>query len=203
MNQNKKDKIKTLLEFPNGIVEKWKNWHYKNTSFLILSLILFVFFIDSPIIQNFIKGIGALGYFGAFICGVLFVSIFTVAPSIAILFDISTHLNPWLITFIASIGVVVGNFIIFKFLKDRIFEELHPVFLKIEGTFLKKIFRSPFFVWLLPILGAILIATPLADEVGITLLGLSKVKLWQFILIIFPLGFIAIFSIVFLAGAKI
>jgi len=64
---------------------------------------------------------------------------------------------------------------------------------------LKKLFLSPFFTWLIPIAGAFIIASPLPDEIGISLMGLSKVKNWHFILITFLLNAIGIFLVVTLA----
>jgi len=183
-------------------LDEWRHWGFKNTFFLILSLLFFILFINHPFSQNIIKQIGSLGYIGVFLCGILFVSIFTVAPSIALLYEFATFLNPWLVVIVAAVGTVVGDLFIFRFLKNGIFEEIGPIFAKLEGPFLKKIFSSPFFMWSIPIIGAMFIASPLPDEVGLSLMGLSKIKLWQFVLVSFVLGFIAIFIIVFLAGAS-
>lgn len=178
---------------------KWTNWRYKNTTLLILSIVLFLYFLDSSFIQFFIKSIGNLGYIGSFISGLFFVSVFTVAPASAIIFDIAKTLNPYLVALFAGIGAVLGDYIILRILKDRVFEELLPLFKKMHGSFLETMFASPFFAWLIPLFGAIVIASPLPDEIGISLMGLSKIKNWQFILITFLLNSIGIFIIISLA----
>ena len=179
---------------------KWKSWKYRNTAFLILSISLFIYFLESSHVQFFIKSIGGLGYIGSFISGLFFVSVFTVAPASAVLFDIAkTTLNPYLVALFAGLGAVFGDYLILRILKDRVFEELMPLFKKMRGSFLETIFSSPFFAWLIPLIGAAIIASPLPDEIGIGLMGLSKIKNWQFILLTFLLNSIGIFIIVSLA----
>lgn len=46
---------------------KWRDWHYKNTALLILSLIVFFLFAQHPAVRNTIGLIGSFGYTGAFI----------------------------------------------------------------------------------------------------------------------------------------
>lgn len=179
--------------------DNWKNWQYKNTALLISGLFLFIYFIDSPAIQNTLKQIGSFGYLGAFFSGIFFVSVFTVAPASVVLYDLAENLNPLYIALAAGSGAVIGDYIIFRFLRDRVFEELNPIYQKMGGSFLKKIFLSPFFAWLIPIAGALIIASPLPDEAGITLLGLSKVKNWHFILITFLLNSIGILLVIVLS----
>ncbi len=183
----------------SNAIGKWKSWQYKNTTLLFLSLVLFFYLINEPIIQNFIKILGSLGYIGSFLSGVMFVSTFTVVPASAILFDIAKVLNPYLVAATAGIGAVVGDYLILKILKDQVFEELYPILKKARFSFLRVIFQSPFFAWIIPILGAVIIASPLPDEIGVSLMGLSKIKKWQFILITFLLNSIGIFIIVSLA----
>ncbi|HPL01497.1 MAG: hypothetical protein PHH45_00935 [Patescibacteria group bacterium] len=177
----------------------WKNWQYKNTAFLIISLVIFYYLADTNIVRNTINGIGSYGYLGSFIAGIFFVSIFTVAPASIVLYFLADSFNPIIIALTAGFGAVIGDYLILRLLKDTIFDEWAPVFQKIRGSLLKKLFISPFFTWLIPIMGATIIASPLPDEVGITMLGLSRVKNWQFLLITFLLNAIGIFLVVTLA----
>lgn len=178
---------------------RWKNWPYKNTTLLLASLVLFFYFLKSPEIQNFIKTIGTLGYVGSFISGMFFVSIFTVAPASVIIFDVAKTLNPVFVAITAGLGAVIGDYLIFRLLKDRVFEELTPLVKKNGGAFLGKLFSSPFFAWLIPIFGAFIIASPLPDELGISLMGISKIKNWQFLLVTFLLNSVGIFLVIILS----
>lgn len=177
----------------------WKNWPYKNTTILLLSLILFFYFLNSPEIQGFIKTVGDLGYIGSFISGIFFVSIFSVAPASAIIFETAKTLNPFAVAVTAGMGAVIGDYLIFCYLKDKVFEEIAPLLRRNGGSFLSKLFSSPFFAWLIPISGAFIIASPLPDELGISFMGLSKIKSWQFILITFLLNSFGILFIIILS----
>lgn len=184
------------MEEITDITQKWKHWHFKNTGLLILSLILLIIFADTSFVKNFISWIGNLGYLGAFLAGMFFVSTFTVAPSMVLLFYLAETLNPFGIALAAGLGGMSGDYLIFRFLKDRVFDELKPVFINHGGKPLRKLFQTPYFGWAVPLLGAAIIASPIPDEVGIGLLGLSKIKTWQFVGLTFLLDAIGIFLII-------
>lgn len=190
------DNINVCMEELINLNNEFKHWHYKNTALLILSLIIFFFFAEHLAIRNTIDLIGKFGYIGAFIAGVLFVSIFTVAPAAVLLFFLAEHLNPLLVALFAGMGAVVGDYLIFKFLRDNVFDELKPLFLKNGGNRLIRLFKTPYFGWLLPLMGAFIIASPFPDELGIGLLGVSKLKGWQFICLTFLLNSVGIFIVI-------
>lgn len=179
-----------------NITNKWKHWHFKNTALLILSIIIFLLLVDTPEVKNAISFIGSFGYLGAFLAGIFFVSTFTVAPASVVLFFLAESLNPFGIAFAAGAGGMVGDYLIFRFLKDRVFDELKPVFIDHGGKPLRKLFHTPYFGWAVPLLGAAVIASPIPDEVGIGMLGLTKIKTWQFAGLTFLLNSLGIFLII-------
>jgi hypothetical protein len=179
--------------------KKWRNWKYQNTVLLVLSLFLFIIFADTPFVKNIIAMIGDFGYLGAFIAGLLFVSVFTIAPASVVLFYIAESLNPLGVAIAAGAGGVLGDYLIFKYLKDRVFDELKPIYAQYGGKTLKKIFKTPYFAWIVPIIGAAIIASPLPDEVGLGLLGLSKIKVRDFVLLTFLLNTVGIFLVIIIA----
>jgi hypothetical protein len=178
---------------------KYRGWHFKNTALLTASLIVFFLLADTAFVKNIITGLGELGYIGAFITGMFFVSTFTVAPAAVVLYHLADQLHPLEIALLAGLGCVVGDYIIFRFLKDKVFQELQPVFNRLGGSYVWKFLSTPYFAWLTPVIGAAIIASPLPDEAGIGLLGLSKIKSWQFLLLSFVLNAVGIFIIVALA----
>lgn len=183
-----------------GFIKKeWQHWPYKNTTLLIISLLVFFYFAESDFIQNIIITIGGFGYLGAFMTGIFFVSIFTVVPATTILYNLANILNPWEVAIFAGIGAVLGDYLIFRFLRDKVFDELNKIFNKMGGSVVKKLFYTPYFIWLLPLLGAFVIASPLPDEAGISLLGLSKIKNWQFIVLSFLLNAVGILIVIIAA----
>lgn len=174
-----------------------KHWKYQNLTFLLLSLVLAYFVLRNEILHSYLLHLGNFGYVGAFLAGILFVSTFTVATGAIILLVLAETLSPIEIGFIAGLGAVVGDFAIFRFVKDGLTREVNQIYNKIDGNHhLKKVFHTKYFSWTFPVIGAVIIASPLPDEVGVSLMGISKLKTYQFLLISFILNAIGIFLVV-------
>ncbi|MCM2339345.1 MAG: hypothetical protein NDI62_02725 [Burkholderiales bacterium] len=180
--------IKTLKEF----LKKTKIWKFKNTILLLLSIVLISFFIDTPLVRELFHNIAKLGYWGSFLAGIFFVFIFTSLPAGVILFFLAKELDPFLITLFAGLGAMIGDYLIFYFFKDRVFEEWRPIF---NNSRFFNFFSTSYFTKFAPVLGAIIIASPFPDEIGIGLMGLSKIKNWQFLLLSFFLNALGILII--------
>ena len=179
--------------------KRYKTWKYKNTFFLIMSLIVLFYVTGATLGQQAISGISKLGYIGSFLSGIFFVSTFTVAPASVVLFKLAQVYNPFLIALTAGLGAVIGDYIIFRFLKDNVFEEIKPIFMKLGGSNLSRLMSTPYFAWLAPVLGALIIASPFPDEIGVGLMGISKLKNWQFLTISFLLNSLGILFIITIA----
>jgi hypothetical protein len=182
-----------------NLYKRYKTWKYKNTFFLIVSLIVFFYITSTALGQQAISGISKLGYIGSFLSGIFFVSTFTVAPASVVLFKLAQVYNPFLIALTAGLGAVIGDYIIFRFLKDNVFEEIKPIFMKLGGSNLSRLMSTPYFAWLAPVLGALIIASPFPDEIGVGLMGISKLKNWQFLTISFLLNSLGILFIITIA----
>lgn len=181
------------------LIATYRDWRYKNTLLLVSSLIVLFFLAQMPFVERIVATMGTLGYAGAFIAGIFFVSTFTVAPAALVLYHLAEILDPIGTALSAGAGAVIGDFLIFRFFKDHVFEELRPLFKRIGDHPLLAIFSTPYFAWFLPVLGACIIASPLPDEVGIGLMGISRIKTWQFLILTFALNSAGIFFIVMLA----
>lgn len=177
-----------------------KHFKYKNTLAVLVIILILYFLLNNPATRIFIESFGSLGLWGAFVAGIFFVSSFTVTIAGVVLFFIAQNTNPLSVALIAGLGAVIGDFLIFRFFKDRVFEELRPLFRKIGGSRLAKALKSPFLRWLSPILGAVIIASPFPDEIGVGLMGLSKMKAWQFMFLAFILNAVGIYVIVSFAN---
>lgn len=179
-----------------------KKWAYKNTVLIVLSVIVFLLIADTDIVRWALMHMSSYGYVSAAFAGMLFVSTFTIAPGTAILFHLAEELDPYLIALYAGMGAVIGDLLIYRFFKGSIFKELTPLFNKFGGSHLTTLLHSPHFGWFTPVLGAMIIAVPiLPDELGIGLMGLSKVKEWQFILLTYTLNVLGVLVIVLAAQA--
>lgn len=175
-------------------VHKWK---YKNITFLVISLIVAIFISRYEPFHNFLLNLGDLGYLGAFIAGILFVSTFTVATGSIMLLTLAERFSPIEIGIVAGLGGVLGDLIIFRFVKDNLAKEVRSIYNHIDGKHhIKRVFHSKYFSWTLPVIGAIIIASPFPDEIGVSLMGISKMKTYKFLTVSFILNAIGIFLIV-------
>lgn len=175
----------------------WQHWHYKNLTFVFMGILASLILSRMEVFHTFLLQLGTWGYIGAFIAGILFVNTFTVTTGILILFILTKYLWPIEIGIVAGLGAVAGDLIIFRFVKNNLEQELELIYNKVDSKHhIVKLFHSRYFHWTLPVLGAIIIASPLPDEMGVTLLGLSKMKTYEFIFVSFLLNSFGIFSIV-------
>lgn len=177
-------------------MQYWTKYKYKNLTFLALSFIIAFFFFENETIHLFLLHLGTLEYVGVFLAGIMFTSTFTVAISMVILLVIAENLNPIYIGIIAGIGAVLGDFVIFRFVRDRLYDEIKDVYNNFGGNHLRRVLHTKYFSWTLPVIGAALIASPLPDEVGISLMGISRMKTSKFLLLSFALNSIGIFLII-------
>lgn len=175
-------------------------WQFANTLLLVVSLIAFFVLASTPAVHGFISTVGHLGYLGALVTGAFFVSTFTVAPAIVVLYSLAHALPPVPLALAAGVGAMLGDFILFKFVRDRLYDEWAPVFSRLSDTPFGQLFASPFFAWLTPVIGALIIASPFPDEVGVGMLGLSKLESWKMLLITFVLNAVGIFFVVLAAN---
>lgn len=170
----------------------WKGWKYKNLILLAFSILLAVLLTKSGFFREFILLLGNWAYLGAFFAGLLFVSTFTVSLGGVLLFQMAENLTVWEVALVAGLGAVVADFLIFKFVRSNLIREVQPLYNTLGGKELNHVLHTKYFSWTLPFIGALIIASPLPDELGVSLMGLSKMKSWQFLLISFALNTIGI-----------
>ncbi|MDO8429321.1 MAG: hypothetical protein Q7S88_01710 [Candidatus Daviesbacteria bacterium] len=160
-------------------------WHHRHLVFFISGLVLAIILAGNPIFRSLISGLGTLGYLGAFIAGLLYVSSLTVGTSVVIISGLAQDLSPIMIGLIGGLGGTLGDYLIYKFVKDDLTREIGEMLTLNEKELLKKLVEINLVKRLLPIVGTIIIALPLPNEIGVTCLGLSNLSQKQFFLISF------------------
>ncbi|OGG11712.1 hypothetical protein A2Z00_03650 [Candidatus Gottesmanbacteria bacterium RBG_13_45_10] len=139
--------------------------------------------------------LGTFGYLGAFFAGMLFVSTFTVATGALMLLLLAETYSHIEIGLIAGLGAVIGDLFIFHVVKDNLLEELSDLYHQFGGKHFTHILHTAYFRWSLPVIGAIIIASPLPDELGVSLMGISKMNTYRFALVSYLLNSAGIFLI--------
>ncbi len=155
--------------------------------------------------QNIVPGLIALAhsgeYLASFVAGMFFTSLFTIAPAGVALAELSLRASPFLVALFGATGAVVGDLILFTFVRGTLASDLNALLGRVWTHRLSHAVRSPLMRWVMPILGALVIASPLPDELGVTMLGLSHLRLAIFIPISFVMNFLGIILVAFVASA--
>lgn len=92
---------------------------------IIISILLAIYLVKSELIIKFIVLLKDLKWLGIILAGSLFTSMFTVAPSIAILGVLANTTHPIILAVLGGIGAALGDYIIFRFIKDRVSEDVN------------------------------------------------------------------------------
>ncbi len=184
------------------IRRQWVRWKFKYTFLLIVSIVALYYFSHTGLAKTIMERLEASGYIGALVGGIFFVSAYTVAPAAYVLHALGDHIGLLAVALIGGFGAMIGDYLIFRFVRDFIAEEWRPVLRKVHkrrrGRPKNKSLVSK---WGLMFLGGLIIASPFPDEAGIGLLGLSNIKVLHFMLLVYVLNSAGIFTVMLIARA--
>lgn len=176
----------------------WKKWKYPYLTAVFISVLIAIILAQNAAFKSWLLNLGSLEYIGALIAGMIFVSSFTVAISAVVFGIMVQNIHPMALALIGGVGAVMGDYLIFKLVRSNLQKELAMLFGPDNTTHIKAVLHSKYIAWMLPVIGVFIIASPLPDELGVSLLGISKMSEGKFILISYisnALGILAIVSI--------
>jgi len=176
------------------------HWHYPNLTFVLISLLFTIYMVKSGLVHQLVALADGMGLIGVFLAGMFFVSTFTVIPAAAVLYEFAQVYPPVVIAIVGGVGSTIGDYLGLLFIRDRLLAELNP-FLKALHLYKKiRITHTKYFAWLAPVVGAIILASPFPDEVGLTLLGVTKIKPQIFMSIAFLINVMGLFLLALIAS---
>lgn len=155
---------------------------------IILSILVAVILAKTGALEGLMTSTQGMRFIGSFIAGIFFVSVFTAAPATVALGEIAQSNSVITTAILGGFGALVGDLIIFRFVKDRVSQHFSYLVRVSKSQRIVSIFKLKLFRWMIPFIGALIIASPLPDEIGVTMLGLSKMKNSYFILLSFILN---------------
>jgi len=169
---------------------------------IAISTLVSILLAKTQIVTSVLMTTKELELLGTFVAGMFFTSVFTTAPAIATLGELSLGQPLFITATLGAAGAVFGDLLIFRFVKDRIASDI-LMLLEHRGTFRRfgALFKLRFFRWFTYLLGGAIIASPLPDELGISLLGFSHMKTRYFIFLSFVFNFLGIIGIALAARA--
>lgn len=162
---------------------------------IAISILFAILIAQSTIVFDLLKYLSIFKYLTIFIAGIFFTSVFTTAPALVILGEISRVESFLLVSLIGGLGAVVGDFILFKLFKDRIYYDIRYLFKHSKINRISHIFKTGIFYWFTPLIGAIIIASPLPDELALAFLGFMRIRSSTLIIISFVFNSIGIYII--------
>ena len=171
---------------------------------LVLSIV-FAYYVFSLLeVKGYISSLGQFNYLSDFIAGIFFSFGFTTAFSIGY-FITSSPTNMFLTSLIAGVGSVIGDVVIFRTIKmsfmDEFMELKKKKALKKIGEIVEKNKYVLIRHYLTYIFAGLILASPLPDEIGVSMLaGLTTIKTKIFIVISFLLHVIGFYALIYIAG---
>lgn len=146
--------------------------------------------------SNFIT---SLGYSGIFVAGMLFTYGFTAAPATAVFLMLAQSQNIYLASLIGGLGALVGDLFIFSFIRLSFQDEIKKLSRERIVRFFNGRLRGKLKEYFLPVVAGFVIASPLPDEIAVTMLAASKVISTKiFSAISYTLNTIGIFVILYI-----
>ncbi len=168
----------------------------QDVGIIVLSICIAIILIESNVLSEILDSTKDLVFVGSFIAGLFFTSIFTTAPAMVTLGEIAQGHSIILNAVIGALGAVLGDLIIFRFVKDRFSEHLTDLLAtQGGGRRLRALLKRRSFRWITFLLGGLIIASPLPDELGVSLLGFSKMRASGFVILSFLGNFLGILLI--------
>lgn len=127
--------------------------------------------------------------------GIFFTSILTTTPAIVVFAELGAYVEPWRLALIGGVGAVCGDLVIFRFIQSPLAQYIvrsasNPRMRRMGSL----IARGPLW-WVVPMLGALIIASPIPDELGLIMMGLSNMRLFTFIPLAYVMNALGIFII--------
>jgi len=164
----------------------------RDLGIIALSVYVALLLEQTGALDRWIESASDFTILGSFLAGIFFTSLFTFAPAAVALGELMLHNSILSVAIPAAFGSLIGDLILFTFVRNAVSEDLRDL---IDGAWMKvfkRVFRHPLLHWLVPLVGAIIIASPLPDEIGIAMLGLSKTRMRVLVPISLAMNFLGV-----------
>ncbi|HDN90960.1 MAG TPA: hypothetical protein ENG56_01210 [Candidatus Aenigmarchaeota archaeon] len=188
-------------------------WKHKVLLTFGASFIIAIQLVSNEIFRNWILHLFELSPFiGSFLSGAFYATFITVPIGTVMLFLLARSINPFFVIFVGALGACLTNLLFFEFFQISIIPEIkllgkelgqrNPRIFKLwKSLKIAEKLKEPLFVQkVAPLISALIILSPIPDEIGIFLLSASKYEIKKFVPCSFILNTIGISLIVFLGN---
>jgi len=167
---------------------------------ILVSIILAVVIGRSDIVGYFLS-YGEIGYtLAALIFGVMYSSIFSVIPAtVGIIKLAEAGAPPLVLAIVGGLGAMIGDLSIFQIIKFSVLDDIIRYMQRHSQGRFERVFKMPIVRYTLVIVGAMIVASPIPDEIGLAMMGLAQTR-WPIVAVIsFLLNSVGILVIAMLA----
>lgn len=175
---------------------------YPKIALLVSSFCVAAVLFELGIFHAFVENLNGHGYFSTFIGGILFSFGFSAPFGLGILLESGKEVHPLLGAIVGGIGALCTDFFLFQTARwTSIHDELHRlrdtrVVQYVHGLLHHESISERMREYILWSFAGLLIASPLPDEIGVTLVsGLTEIRLRTFAALCFVLNTIGILII--------
>ncbi len=175
----------------------------RDLAFIFLSIAIAVLLVHTGVTEHFVRFFEEVRYLDNFVAGLFFTSIFTTAPAIAILGELAQQHPLGTVAVWGALGAMCGDYLLFRFVRDRFSDDVQFLLRRSTWVRIPALFQTKLFHRLMPFIGALIIASPLPDELGLALLGLSHISNRAFFPLSFLFNFLGILAIGWIATAAV
>lgn len=173
----------------------------RDLGIVALSVAVAFLLVKTGLVAEFLASAGGLRFIGSFIAGMFFVSVFTAAPAAAVLVELFEANSLLEVALAGGLGALLGDWVMFRFMRYHVANDLAYLLKHSGPRRLIAVFRLRCFRWLAPLLGALIVASPFPDEIGLALMGFSRLRTAVFLPVSFILNFLGILVIGFAVKA--
>jgi hypothetical protein len=170
----------------------WKNLK-RDIFILVVGIGITVLLVKSGMLNVAFRESLNLPLIASFLAGFFFTSVFTVAPAAIVLGKLAQVIGVIPVALLGGLGAILSDYLMFFFIREKLKNDIDTIIKERIHKNPLSIFKLEFLRWLNPLLGAILIITPLPDEIGLALLGFSKISARNLLITLFVLHFLGIF----------
>lgn len=176
-----------------------KPWVFYLSLFSVV-LIFSLFLFTTGVLFAAIGVIQTVPLLAEFVAGFFYSSFITSALAVFMI-SILSQTHPTLqIALIGGFGSMLADLVLFKFARLIFFGSFSPLTLNLRfSKTIKALHQNPAFNLIAPILGGLIIASPLPDEVGIAIFGLTRLPTLAVALLTYSLNTIGIFILAHIA----
>lgn len=162
----------------------------------IFSLSLAWWLIKSGTLNEWVDKLSPANFVTEFLAGAFYTSFLTIPLALAMFLVLAPEQNPIILSLIAGLGASLTDALLVRIFRDNFSKDLSSLTKRLKIYLIKKLLNLLKLDFLVPLVGALIIASPLPDELGLFLLGTSDLKYHQIIILTFFLNTAGILLIV-------